>query len=125
MLSIKELHEETIIKNIKLKLKNKLSLINKSLGEKTLKPKRKITLTKTEIKLTKLKHVFILLFLSLDLGKYLIKPKFKPKTEKEVIKAITEIIEVVNPISSVEYNLAIIIQKTKPKKDITSVLVIK
>jgi hypothetical protein len=99
MLSIKELETDTIIKRIKIKLKNKLFFIKTKSGENVFNPSKNIDEIIIVAIITIVKEVFILSFFLLELGKNLINPTLKPKIESEAINPIAEIIVVAKPTS--------------------------
>ena len=102
ILSIMELREAKIMKKMKRNARRMFSWININLGEKVFTPIRKIDAIIIVEKITNVKLVLILLFLSFDFGRYLIKPIFNPNKLNPVIKPITEIIVVAKPMCSVE-----------------------
>ena len=74
---------------------------------------------------TRVNEVLIFLFFFSEMGRYLISPVPRPRMLKPEINVIIERRVVPIPTCSAEYRRAFIIQKKKPKKDITAVLNIR
>ena len=117
--------EVKTINNINNKEKIIFSLTNNNFGENVSRNIRKITDIKTDIRATRVNEVFIFLFFTSDVGKYLINPLLKPRMLKLEINVIEEIRVVPIPTCSAEYRRAFIIQKKKPNTAITTVLNIR
>lgn len=124
-LSIIGFKAERTTNNIKAAIYNMLLLRNNSFGENILSPIKNIIEIKIANIILRVFIEFIISFLYEDLGKKRIIPTFIPKVLILVNRLTNDMVAVASPTCSTLYNLATIIQKKKPKKDITAVLAIR
>ena len=113
------------IENIKKIIVNGLFLINNNFGLKIFNPNINIIEHKKEVIPVTIKILVIFSFFLCEECKNLMIEMFKPNKLKVVIKLIIDIRVEANPISTVENNLVLIIQKKKPNPPITNWLAIK